>query len=154
MLKHVEQKNLPFTPQQMFELVAAVELYRDFLPWCVASRINRRESDEVFYADLVVGYKMFRETFSSKVYLEKPDLIHIEYVSGPLKSLSNHWRFIEEADGSCTIDFSVEFSFKNKAFQMLIEGFFEQVVKRMVAAFEAQAHDLYEPLFSQSGSQS
>ena len=99
MLSHVEQKNLPYTAEQMFDLVAAVDKYSEFAPWCVASRINKRESENVFYADLVVGYKLFRERFSSKVVLEKPDHIYIEYLKGPLKHLKNHWRFIREPDG-------------------------------------------------------
>lgn len=148
MLKHIEQKRLPFTPQQMFDLVAGVDKYREFLPWCVASRIRGWEGDAVFHADLVVGYKLFRETFSSRVVLE-PSVdgaearIFIEYMDGPLQSLQNQWRFIEQPDGSCLIDFSVEFSFKNKMFQGLVEVFFEQVVKRMVDAFEKRAAALY-----------
>lgn len=152
MLTHIEQKSLPYTPEQMFDLVAAVDKYKEFAPWCVASRINKRESDRVFYADLVVGYKMFRERFSSKVILEPvtdtvPGSIHIEYLRGPLKHLTNHWQFIREPDGSCLIDFSVEFEFKNKALQGLSQVFFQEVIKRMVSAFEQRARDVYgEPI--------
>lgn len=148
MLTHIEQKRLPYTPEQMFALVAAVDKYDEFTPWCVASRINKRESDSVFYADLVVGYKMFRERFSSKVMLEnptetEPGRIHIEYLRGPLKHLTNQWRFIREPDGSCLIDFSVEFEFSNIALQSLAKVFFEEVIKRMVGAFEERAQDVY-----------
>jgi coenzyme Q-binding protein COQ10 len=143
MLRHIEQKHLPFTPEQMFELVADVGRYQEFAPWCIASRVNRRESDSVFYADLIVGYKLFRERFSSKVVLERPDSIHIEYLKGPLKNLRNHWKFIRQPDESCLIDFSVEFEFSNVALQTLANMFFNEVVKRMVAAFEARAQQLY-----------
>ncbi len=143
MLKHLEQRKLPYTPEQMFDLVADVGRYQEFLPWCIASRINRRESDRVFYADLVVGYKMFRERFSSKVVLDRPDEISIEYLKGPLKNLKNRWKFIREPDGSCLIDFSVEFEFSNVALQTLANMFFNEVVKRMVGAFEARARALY-----------
>lgn len=143
MLRHIEQRILPYSAEQMYQLVAEVDKYDEFLPWCVASRINKRESDMIFYADLIVGYKLLRERFSSKVLLEAPDHIYIEYLRGPLKHLKNHWRFIPEPDGSCVIDFSVEFEFKNKALQKLSEIFFEQVITRMVSAFEARAHDLY-----------
>jgi coenzyme Q-binding protein COQ10 len=143
MLRHVEQKKLPFTPEKMFDLVAAVDRYVEFAPWCAASRIRGWEGDHVFHADLVVGYKMFRETFSSRVILDRPYQISIEYVSGPMKSLTNQWRFTREPDGSCMIDFVVEFSFKNKLFQGLVDVFFNEVVKRMVSAFEARAHALY-----------
>ncbi len=143
MLTHIEQKRLPYTPEQMFALVGGVEKYAEFLPWCVASRINKRESEELFYADLVVGYKMIRERFSSKVMLEAPDHIYIEYLKGPLKHLKNHWRFNREPDGSCLIDFSVEFEFKNKALQSLAQLFFKEVIHRMVSAFEERARDIY-----------
>jgi len=143
MLTHIEQKKLPYTPEQMYALVAAVDQYSEFLPWCVASRINSRESDAVFYADLVVGYKMIRERFSSKVVLEEGTSIHIEYLKGPLKHLKNHWRFSEAENGSCVIDFNVEFEFKNKALQGLAQMFFKEVIHRMVGAFEARAIEIY-----------
>ncbi len=143
MLSHVEQKTLPYTREQMFALVAGVDKYNEFAPWCVASRINRWEGESVFYADLIVGYKFFREKFSSKVILSKPDKISIEYQEGPLKNLTNHWVFTQNDNGSCTIDFSVQFEFKNVAFQTLATMFFNEVVKRMIGAFEKRARDVY-----------
>lgn len=143
MLKHIEQKKLPYTVEQVFDLVAAVDRYHEFLPWCVASRISRREGGGVFYADLVVGYKLFREKFSSRVILDSPRHIYIEYQRGPLKHLKNHWRFTDGLDGSCVVDFSVEFEFKNKTLQGLAKVFFQEVVHRMVGAFEARACDIY-----------
>jgi coenzyme Q-binding protein COQ10 len=143
MLRHIEQKHLPYTVEQMFELVADVGSYQEFAPWCVASRINKRESDDVFYADLVVGYKMFRERFTSKVVLDRPRRIHIEYLKGPLKNLRNNWEFKPAHDGGCVIDFSVEFEFGNVALQALANMFFNEVVKRMVGAFESRAKQLY-----------
>ena len=145
MLEHVEQKTLPFTQAQMFELVAGVDQYKEFAPWCVASRINRWDGDNVFYADLVVGYNMFREKFSSKVVLEPCQRLTIEYMSGPLKQLTNEWRFTSNDDGSCTIDFSVSFEFKNVLLQALAKKFFNEVVKRMVSSFEKRAYALYAP---------
>ena len=127
----------------MFDLVAAVDQYKEFAPWCVGSRINRWEGDDTFYADLVIGYKMFRERFSSKVFLERSDRIHIQYLEGPLKHLTNEWRFIPECNGHCRIDFSVEFEFQNFVFQSLVNLFFNEVVKRMVSAFEQRANELY-----------
>lgn len=143
MTTHAEKRNLPYTPEQLYALVADVERYPEFLPWCIASRITKREGDRVFYADLVIGYKMVREKFGSKVTLNEPNHIHVEYLSGPMKYLSNHWNFIPEKDGSCTIDFFVDFEFKNKILQNLIGVFFNEVVQRMVSAFEARAKDLY-----------
>lgn len=143
MLKHLEQKHLPYTPEQMFDLVADVARYEEFAPWCIASRINKVESESVFYADLVVGYKMFRERFSSKVMLDRPNEISIEYLKGPLKNLKNRWQFIRQPDNTCLIDFSVEFEFGNVALQTLANMFFNEVVKRMVGAFEERAAELY-----------
>ena len=139
---HAEKRKLPYTPEQMFDLVAGVGRYPEFLPWCKAARITRREGD-VFYADLVIGYKMVREKFGSRVTAKRPDHIHVEYLKGPMRHLSNHWRFIPNRDGSCTIDFFVDFEFKNPVFRKLMEVFFNEAVKRMVAAFEARAKDLY-----------
>ncbi len=139
---HAEQRTLPYTPEQMFDLVAGVERYPEFLPWCLSSRITKREGD-VFYADLVIGYKMVREKFTSKVVLEKPDSIRVEYLKGPLKHLSNKWIFIRNKDGSCTIDFYVDFEFRNAFFQGLMGVFFNEIVKRMVTAFEERARSLY-----------
>lgn len=139
---HAERRAMPYTPEQMFNLVAAVDLYPQFLPWCLASRITKREGN-VFYADLVIGYKMVREKFGSRVTALKPDHIHVEYLSGPMKHLSNHWRFLPQPDSTCIIDFYVDFEFKNPVLQKLISVFFEEAVKRMVGAFEARAHDLY-----------
>lgn len=143
MTTHAEKRNLPYTPEQLFELVADVAKYPEFLPWCMNSRITKREGDDVFYADLIIGYKMIREKFGSKVTLVNGNHIHVEYLSGPMKYLSNHWKFIAEEDGSCTIDFFVDFEFKNKMLQNLIGVFFNEVVRRMVGAFEDRAKDLY-----------
>lgn len=139
---HAEKRKLPYTPEQMFDLVADVASYPQFLPWCVATRIKGREGN-VFYADVVIGYKMVREKFGSRVTALRPDHIHVEYLDGPMKYLSNHWRFIREPDGGCVVDFFVDFEFRNKFFQNLIGVFFNEAVKRMVAAFEARAKQLY-----------
>lgn len=147
--RHIEQKALPYTAEQMFLLVAAVDQYKDFAPWCIASRINSRESKDIFYADLVVGYKMLREKFTSKVHLIFPQVegqpyeIYIEYLKGPLKQLKNHWRFTPDQSGGCIIDFSVEFEFKNNMLQGIAQVFFQEIVKRMVSAFEDRAGQLY-----------
>jgi coenzyme Q-binding protein COQ10 len=142
MTTHAEKRHLPYSAEQLFALVADVEKYPEFLPWCISSRIKKRDGD-VFYADLVIGYKMVREKFGSRVTLDAPNKVHVEYLSGPMKYLSNHWIFIPEEDGGCTIDFFVDFEFKNRFFQNLIGVFFNEVVKRMVGAFETRARELY-----------
>lgn len=139
---HAERRHMPYTQEQLFDLVAGVDRYPEFLPWCLASRITKREGD-VFYADLIIGYKMVREKFGSRVTALRPDHIHVEYLSGPMKHLSNHWRFLPQDDGTCIIDFYVDFEFKNPVLQKLIAMFFEEAVKRMVGAFETRANALY-----------
>ena len=139
---HAEKRDLPYTCEQMFDLVAAVDKYPEFLPWCLSSRIIKSEGD-VFYADLVIGYKLVREKFTSKVVLDRPDSIRVEYLKGPLKHLSNKWNFIPRAEGGCTIDFYVDFEFRNAFFQSLMGVFFNEIVKRMVSAFEERARSLY-----------
>jgi coenzyme Q-binding protein COQ10 len=139
---HAEKRTLPYTPEQMFDLVADIGKYPDFLPWCLSSRITRRDGN-IVYADLTIGYGPVRETFGSRVTLKRPDHIHVEYLSGPMKHLSNHWRFIVQPADSCTIDFYVDFEFKNVFFQGLISVFFNEAVRRMVGAFEARALKLY-----------
>ena len=138
-----EKRRLPYTSEQLFNLVIAVDKYPEFLPWCVESHITKRE-ENVFYADLVIGYKMIRERFSSKVTLKNSEHVHVEYLKGPMKYLSNHWRFISEPDGSCIVDFYVEFEFKNRFFQRLMGVFFSEIVRRMVTAFEIRAKELYD----------
>ena len=139
---HAETRILPYKPEQMFDLVADVARYPEFLPWCIASRITLRDGN-VFYADLVIGYKMVREKFGSRVTALRPDHIHVEYLEGPMKHLSNHWRFKELPDGTCEINFFVDFEFKNPFFQNLMGVFFDKVVAKMVEAFEKRAEELY-----------
>tara|TARA_R110002124_G_scaffold64985_2_gene177695 strand:- start:505592 stop:506032 length:441 start_codon:yes stop_codon:yes gene_type:complete len=140
---HAEQRTLPYSQEELYKLVADVVSYPDFLPWCVACRVTSRKED-VILADLVIGYKMVREKFSSRVTLDPYNKVHVEYLSGPMKYLSNYWRFIPEEDGkSCTIDFFVDFEFKNPLLQKTINIFFHEAVKRMVNAFESRAIALY-----------
>jgi coenzyme Q-binding protein COQ10 len=139
---HAEKRHLPYTPEQLFDLVADVERYPEFLPWCLSSRVTKREGD-LFYADLTIGAKMIRERFSSRVTALPPDHIHVEYLKGPMKHLSNHWRFIPQPDGSTMIDFYVDFELKSPFLRRLMGVFFNEVVRRMVGAFEARARALY-----------
>lgn len=139
---HSEQRHLPYAPEQLYELVAGVERYPEFLPWCKAARINRREGD-VFWADMVIAFKVFRERFTSKVTLIPKTGVDVEYIDGPFRYLTNHWRFLPAPDGGCTVDFYVDFEFRSKILQRLIGLLFDQAVHRMVSAFEARAAQLY-----------
>jgi coenzyme Q-binding protein COQ10 len=139
---HADTRTLPYTPEQLFKLVAEVERYPEFLPWCLSCKIKRREGN-MLYADLVIGYKMIREQFTSKVTLNSPESVQVEYLSGPMKYLSNQWKFSPEEGGGCSIDFFVDFEFKNGLMQNLMGIFFHEIVRRMVSAFEQRARTLY-----------
>lgn len=138
---HAEQKFLPYSPEKLCDLVADIQTYPEFLPWCAGARILRRE-DNVIYADLMIGFKMVRETFTSKVTLNSPDRIDVEYEKGPFKHLKNHWEFKPHPDG-CLIDFYIDFEFRSRLLRTLIEPLFHEAVRRMVSAFETRAKAIY-----------
>ncbi|HXV24096.1 MAG TPA: type II toxin-antitoxin system RatA family toxin [Alphaproteobacteria bacterium] len=140
---HAEERHSPFTPDQLFDLVADIERYPEFLPWCTAARIRRREGNTVT-ADLVIGFKMFRERFTSRVTLDRPaHCIDVAYAEGPFRYLNNHWVFKPAPDGGTLIDFYVDFEFRSVMLQKIIGALFGEAVKRMVSAFEHRAERLY-----------
>jgi len=140
---HAEQRLLPYTPEQLFDLVADIERYPEFLPWCVGARIKSRQEHELV-ADLVIGFKMIRERFTSRVTLDRPNLrIDVAYTEGPFRYLDNHWIFRPEPGGHTRLDFFVDFEFKSILLQKIIGALFNEAVRRMVAAFEARAKQLY-----------
>ncbi len=141
---HAEQRILPYSQEQMFRLVSDIETYPEFLPWCLAARINRRQGD-VVWADMVIGFRMFRETFTSKVTLAAPRRIDVEYISGPLRHMKNTWQFASTDDGACEIDFYVDFEFRSRLLERMIGALFHEAVRRMVSAFEARAAVMYGP---------
>jgi coenzyme Q-binding protein COQ10 len=143
---HAEKRILHHSPEQMFQLVAGIDKYPEFLPWCVATRIrdrSREDGADVQIADMVIGFKMFREKFTSKVICQPPGRIDVAYFEGPFKYLNNHWIFVPHGDGGCMIDFFVDFEFKSRIFQAAIGAVFNEAVKRMIGAFEKRADDLY-----------
>ena len=143
MPRHAETRRLPYSPEQMFDLVADIGHYADFLPWVQATRILKTEGD-IVTADMIVGFKMVRERFTSRVTLTRSNRVHVDYISGPLKYLKNDWVF-SAAPGGCDIDFTVDFEFSNKMFERLAGMFFGEAFKRMVGAFEARAAAVYGP---------
>jgi coenzyme Q-binding protein COQ10 len=142
MATHAEQRKLPYSAEQLFDLVADVERYPEFLPWCVGARIRERK-DNVIVADLLIGFRMIRERFTSRVVLDRPRRIDVAYSEGPFKYLDNHWIFLPQEDGGCIIDFHVDFEFRSRMLQKIIEVLFNEAVRRMVSAFEARARKLY-----------
>jgi coenzyme Q-binding protein COQ10 len=138
---HSETRRLPYTAEQMFDLVADVRRYPEFLPWVLAMRVRKDGAAETL-ADMIVGFKGLRETFTSRVAKARPDTIHVDYVDGPLKYLRNDWRFRTEGQG-CAVDFAVDFQFKNRVFEALAGQVFGQALRRMIGAFETRAAQLY-----------
>ena len=145
---HAEKRVLPHTPQQLFDLVADIERYSEFLPWCLAVRIKSREGNKLV-AEVIIGFKMFRERFSSCDVLFSPDLdpggagrIDVTYEEGPFRYLNNHWIF-EPHEKGCLLDFFIDFEFRSAVMQRLMGGLFNEVAGRMVTAFEMRARELY-----------
>jgi coenzyme Q-binding protein COQ10 len=140
---HSEQRVLPHTAEQLFDLVADVGRYPEFLPWCVAARVLS-ESETALRAELAIGFKGIRERFVSRVALDRPNLrIDVAYEKGPFRYLDNHWRFESREGGKCLLDFHVDFEFRSRLLEMLMGRLFDEAVRRMVRAFEQRADALY-----------
>ena len=142
MPSHAEKKVLPYSQRQIFEMVADVAAYPDFLPWCIATRI-RSVDEQQLVADMVIGFKMFREQFTSRVELNGPSSIEVKYEDGSFKYLRNSWFFESDKNGHCLVDFSVEFEFRSQILELAIGKIFTEAVHRMVSAFEKRAETLY-----------
>ena len=134
---HAERQILPYQPEQLFDLVADVARYPEFLPWCVAARVRSRADHEVI-ADMTNGYGPFRESFTSRVVPHRPNRIDVHYEKGPFKYLNNHWQFLPHADGT-EVDFYVDFEFNSRILQAAIGVVFNEAVRRMVGAFNKRA---------------
>ena len=144
---HRETRVLPYSAQQMYDLVADVGRYPEFLPWCAAARIRSRVPDgprEVMLADLVIAFKVFRERFGSRVVLnDSAHRVDTEYLDGPFKYLKSWWQFRDNTNGGCEVEFFVDFEFKNLVLQKLIGVVFNEAMQKVVRAFEARANALY-----------
>ena len=138
---HTETRHLPYRPDQLFDLVADVARYPEFLPWVAAARIREDDGARVI-ADLVIGFAAFRETYTSQIEKHRPDRILVTAIDGPLKTLRNEWAFIPDGEG-CRLDFQVEFAFRNRLLDLAAARVFPKAVGRMTAAFEARADALY-----------
>ncbi|GGO23846.1 ubiquinone-binding protein [Gemmobacter aquaticus] len=146
---HHETRVVPYTAQQMYDLVADVAAYPKFLPWTAAARIRSRtpiEGGEVMEADLVISFKVFRERFGSRVTLWPSQMkIDTEYLDGPFKYLKSGWSF-RDVTGGCEVTFFVDFEFRNAILQGIIGVVFNEAMHRVVRAFEKRAADLYRPV--------
>jgi len=144
---HSEDRQMPYSADQLYELVAGIDRYPEFLPWCSAARIRKRtpiDGGEVLDADMVVSFKVFREKFGSRVTLRQGEgKIDVSYLDGPFRYLDNTWSFIPLSQNACQVKFYVDFEFRNRALQALIGVVFNQAMQRIVRAFEQRAADLY-----------
>lgn len=147
MPRHAEKRTMPYSAQEMYDLVADVGRYPEFLPWNAAARIRSRTDagdHEVMEADLVISFKVFRERFGSRVVLwPERHRIDTEYLDGPFRHMKSSWQFSDRAGGGCEVDFFVDFEFRNAILQRVIGVVFNEAMQRIVRAFEARARELY-----------
>ena len=146
MTSHAETKYLPYTAKEMFDLVADISSYPEFLPWCAAARVKKEmQKGEVkqIEADLVISFKVFREKFGSRVLLDTSNyIIETDYIEGPFRYMHSVWSF-ENCEEGCKVKFDVNFEFKNAMLQSIIGLVFNDAMQRIVRAFERRASDLY-----------
>jgi coenzyme Q-binding protein COQ10 len=134
--------------KDMFDLVADVESYPKFVPLCLDLRVRRRsETDdgkEIFIADMTVGYKAIRESFTSRVTLDRKNLeIFVEYVDGPFKQMENRWRFLPAGETGCTVEFDISYEFRSRTFALILGGMFDSAFRKFAEAFEMRANAVY-----------
>jgi coenzyme Q-binding protein COQ10 len=138
---HAERKIVPYSPEQLFDLVADCGKYPQFLPWCVAARVRDR-TDTHLTADLTIGFGPFRESFVSRVTLDRPKRVTVTYEKGPFRYLNNQWDFAPRGTGT-EVSFFVDFEFRSRILQAAIGVVFNEAVRRMVNAFLKRARDVY-----------
>ena len=137
MARHAETRRLPYAPEQMFDLVADIARYPEFLPWVSAARVRPAGDDELV-ADLVIGFGGFRERFTSRVVKQRPTKLSVDYIDGPLKYLKNDWTFTSDGAGGCDVAFSVDFAFRSRVLDAVANKVFDRALRHMIAAFEAR----------------
>jgi coenzyme Q-binding protein COQ10 len=133
---------------QMFDLVADVEKYPEFVPLCESLRVKSRtakgEGVEVVVAAMTVAYKLVRETFTSRVTLDRPNVeILVEYLDGPFKRMENRWTFRPQGQGVCDVEFFIDYEFRSRILAMLMGAMFDAAFRRFAAAFEKRADEVY-----------
>lgn len=141
MPSHREIQYLPYSPEQLFTLVADVEKYPEFLPWCRAARVMERKDNE-FLGELVISFAHHRESYVSRIVLSPHHAINVTMVRGPFEHLTNQWRFTPEQGGT-RIDFALDFKFRSKLLEKLIGALFAKATAKMVTAFQQRAEALY-----------
>lgn len=152
MTAHSERRRVPYTPEQMFDLVADVGSYPDFLPWISGARIRKESETEQggaqFEADLVISFTVFRESYTSLVTTiprrgDAPARIDVEAISGPFKKLVTRYAFHPVGEDACDMTFEVDFAFRGRLMQKAAGAAFDIAMRKVAAAFEARAKVLY-----------
>ncbi|MCP4923792.1 MAG: type II toxin-antitoxin system RatA family toxin [bacterium] len=138
MPKHSQVRQLPYTRESIFDLIADVESYPDFLPWCQRAEIHERSQTHIL-ATLCVGQGPLKETFRSRVKLKSPEHIQVSYEDGPFKYLHNTWDFKEISPGLTEVHFFVDFKFKSMMLEIAMGAFFTKATQAMMQAFEDRA---------------
>jgi len=141
---HHQTKTVGYSAEEIFDLVIDVTSYPDFLPWCISSSTTKIESGS-FHADLVIGFKIFRENFGSRVEFKRPQVIEVTPTYGPFRKMRNMWSFEDKGKNCCLIDFYVDFEFRSLFLNKVMGLLFYEAVKKMVDCFEKQASHKYGP---------
>ena len=148
MPKFSNKRRVRHSADQMFDLVADVERYPEFVPLCKALKIRQRttkpDGSEVIVADMTVSFKLVQESFASRVTIDRPNLkITVEYLQGPFSHLENRWTFVAKPDDGCEIGFYISYEFKSRMLALLMGGMFDVAFHRFAAAFETRADQVY-----------
>ena len=144
-MRHKECRVINHSPLNLFKLVSDVKKYPEFLPWCLGARVKNNCKNN-FDADLIIGFKIYKEIYSSQVILDHINKkIIVNYKDGPFEYLDNYWIFKDNMKG-CEVEFMVDFKFKSVFLQTLMETLFSEAVRRMVGAFEKRANELFNQL--------
>jgi coenzyme Q-binding protein COQ10 len=141
------KRRVPHAATDMFDLVADVEKYPQFVPLCSALKVKSRTEKDgaiVLVADMTVAYKIIRETFTSRVTLDRPELrIFVEYLSGPFKRMQNRWRFVPVGEDACEIEFFIDYEFRSRALAAVMGAVFDAAFRKFAVAFERRADEVY-----------
>ena len=142
MTEHREQRLLPWSDEQLYSVVADVENYPAFLPWCTGARITDRDGN-IFWAELDIGFRGLKKSYTSRVTLTPPREVVAIHVAGPFRNMENRWQFISQPDGGCIVDFFIEFEFRSPVHNAVAGLFFLEASRRMIHSFETRAMRLF-----------
>jgi coenzyme Q-binding protein COQ10 len=142
------KRHVQHSASDMFDLVADVERYPEFVPLCRSLKVRKRSADaegrQVIVADMTVAYKLIYETFTSRVTLDRPNLeILVEYLEGPFRKMNNRWRFHSAGQGACDVEFFISYEFRSRALGLLMGAMFDAAFRLFSAAFERRADQIY-----------